>query len=137
MVRLEDTRKVNPNRIRKSIGCEHTYFDDIEDIEEVRAKLDELAEELSHRMDKSNAKGRTLTVKIKYNDFTRQTKSLTFDFYISKVLNLQDGWKQIISEDFTPKKPIRLLGLSVNNLKRNEVNTPLNIKESIQLKFKF
>lgn len=137
MVRLEDNRRVNPNRIRKSIGVEHTYFDDIEDVEEIRTKLDELAEELARRMNKSNAKGRTLTVKIKYNDFTQQTKSLTFEFYISKALNLKDGWKQIINQDFIPRLPVRLLGLSVNNLKRNEVKITGNKNENRQLKFKF
>ncbi|MGB1040683.1 MAG: DNA polymerase IV [Flavobacteriales bacterium] len=134
MVRLNDHRRVNPNRIRKSIGVEHTYYEDIRESKKIYKKLDELAEELAKRMNRSNAKGRTLTVKIKYNDFTQQTKSMTFDHYISKKLNLMDGWKIILDESFRVKKPIRLLGLSVSNLKRNEV---VKTEQGKQLKFKF
>lgn len=132
MVRLKDSRRVNPNRIRKSIGIEHTYFEDIVELEIITAKLNKLAKELSERMKKSTAKGKTLTVKIKFNDFTQITRSTTFPFYIAKKDNLIDGWQQIISNEDCFLKPVRLLGLSVSNLKRNEPP-----KKNIQLKLNF
>lgn len=133
IVRLNDNRSVNPNRIRKSIGVEHTYFDDIFDMEIIFSKLDDLALELSKRMKRASAKGKTITVKIKFNDFTQTTKSMTFKYYVSMKDNLKDAWRLILKEGFEVEKPVRLLGLSVNNLKRNEVE----VKENPQLKLKF
>lgn len=133
IVRLNDTRSVNPNRIRKSIGVEHTYMEDIQEKKEIEQKLELLGEELAKRMQKSSAKGKTLTVKIKYNDFSQVTRSMTFKYFISQKENLIDGWKLILKEDFKPLKPIRLLGLSVTNLKRNEKP----IKKERQLKLEF
>ena len=133
IVRLNDNRSVNPNRIRKSIGVEHTYFDDIHELTVIHNKLDDLAQELAKRMNRASAKGKTITVKIKYHDFTQTTKSLTFKYYVSKSENLKDAWRLILKEEFELKKSVRLLGLSVSNLKRNEVKA----KENPQLKLKF
>lgn len=132
MVRLEDNRRVNPNRIRKSIGVENTFFDDIFDEKEIIDKLNKLSIELARRMQKSKAKGKTLTVKVKFHDFTVLSRSLTFPFYVSQEANIKDGWQQIIEEKDVFKKPIRLLGLSVSNLERNQIQ-----KQYIQLKFEF
>lgn len=132
MVRLEDNRRVNPNRIRKSIGVENTFFDDIFDEQEIIEKLNKLSVELARRMQKSKAKGKTLTLKVKFHDFTVLSRSLTFPFYISQELNIKDGWQQIIEGKDVFKKPIRLLGLSVSNLERNQIQ-----KQYIQLKFEF
>ncbi len=132
IVRLNDNRPVNPNRIRKSIGAENTFFDDLKTINEVEQKLENISEELAKRMQKSQAKGKTLTLKVKFNDFTQITRSKTFPFYISKQYNITDGWKQILEEHDILKKPIRLLGLSVTNLERNQIQ-----KKYTQLKFEF
>lgn len=132
MVRLNDNRPVNPNRIRKSIGAENTFFDDLKTISEIKEKLENISEELAKRMLKSQAKGKTLTLKVKYNDFTQITRSKTFPFYISKQYNIMDGWKQILEEHEITEKPIRLLGLSVTNLERNQIQ-----KKYTQLKFEF
>lgn len=133
IVRLNDDRSVNPNRIRKSIGVEHTYLEDIYDLRIINDKLDDLAGELSKRMNKASAKGKTITVKIKFNDFTQTTKSTTFKYFVAQSDNLKDAWRIILGDAFELEKPVRLLGLSVSNLKRNEVE----IKENPQLKLKF
>lgn len=132
MVRLQDNRTVNPNRIRKSVGCENTFFEDIDNEKEMLQKLEKLTLELERRMKKSKAKGKTLTLKVKYHDFTVNTRSKTFPFYISKGHNIRDGWQQIMDEHKLMIKPIRLLGLSISNLERNRVQ-----KKYKQLKFEF
>jgi len=124
---------VNPNRIRKSVGVEHTYFEDIYDLRIINDKLDDLAKELARRMNNASAKGKTITVKIKFNDFTQITRSNTFKYFVSRKDNLKDAWRLILSEDFELEKPVRLLGLSVSNLKRNEVT----VKENPQLRLQF
>lgn len=132
MVRLKDGRTVNPNRIRKSVGCENTFFEDLTTEKEVLKKLDKITLELERRMKKSKAKGKTLTLKVKYHDFTVNTRSKTFPFYIAKGYNIKDGWTQILAEHEIMIKPIRLLGLSISNLERNRVQ-----KKYKQLKFEF
>lgn len=132
MVRLKDNRPVNPNRIRKTVGVENTFFDDIKTLEEVKEKLHKLSASLAKRMDRSKAKGKTLTLKVKYNDFTQITRSKTFSFYISKEFNITDGWTQILENHTIMEKPIRLLGLSIANLERNQIQ-----KKYTQLRFEF
>ena len=132
IVRLEDNRRVNPNRIRKSIGVENTFFDDVFIPAEIEKKLNKLSDELARRMQNSKAKGKTITLKIKYHDFTVASRSLTFPFYISDVENIKNGWKQIMEGKDVIKKPVRLLGLSITNLERNQIQ-----KKYIQLKFEF
>ena len=83
-------------------------------------------------MQNSKAKGKTITLKIKYHDFTVASRSLTFPFYISDVENIKNGWKQIMEGKDVIKKPVRLLGLSITNLERNQIQ-----KKYIQLKFEF
>ena len=70
-----DDRPVNPNRIRKSIGVEHTFSRDIETLEQLATELEAVTKELKRRMDKQNQKGKTLTLKLKFNDFEQITSS--------------------------------------------------------------
>ena len=136
IVRLKDNRNVNPNRIRKSIGIEHTYMQDIDDKELIYNNFETLSKELGNRMNRNSAKGKTLTIKIKYHDFTQITRSMTFKYYISKKENIRDSWKMILEEDFEFEKPVRLLGLSISNLKRNEV-VKIESKKGKQLRIEF
>lgn len=124
--------KVNPNRIRKSIAVEETYDEDIEADDEVSIfdKIHGLAEELTYRTQRHQAFGKTLTLKIKYNDFSVFTRSKTLADYLksSEIEHLaQNLWDQRPHE-----KAIRLLGLSLTNL-----NTEKDVKKDIQLKIPF
>jgi len=64
-----DSRKVNPNRIRKSIGIEYTYFENLKTKTEVKQKLIDLTADLKKRLTKRGKTGKTLTLKIRYNNF--------------------------------------------------------------------
>lgn len=131
VVRGIQLSEVNPNRIRKSIAVEETFWDDIQNQEEVFEKIDEIADELSFRLEKHEIKARTLTLKIKYQDFSIFTRSKTeedFFYEKDKLFGLsKELWKH---RPF--QKPVRLLGLSVSNL-----NTEVRKKVSIQLKIPF
>ena len=83
MVRSLQDNPVNPNRIRKSIGAEQTFNQDIETESFMLDKLAEIAEELERRMAKNSNKGKTITIKIKYSDFSQQTRSKTIENYVS------------------------------------------------------
>lgn len=124
--------KVNPNRIRKSIAVEETYEEDINtnDNTSILEKIHRLAEELIYRSERIHTSGKTLTLKIKYNDFTLFTRSKTHSDYLksSQIEQLaQNLWNQRPHD-----QAVRLLGLSLSNL-----NTDKTDSEYVQLKIPF
>lgn len=131
VVRGVHLSEVNPNRAKKSIAVEETFWNDIQTDEEVFEKIDEIAEELFYRIERNGLKGRTLTLKIKYRDFSVFTRSKTEETYYEEVEILKSIAKNLW--DIRPyEKPIRLLGLSLSNL-----NTEEKKQISIQLKIPF
>ena len=85
-------------------------------------------------MIRSDKKGKTITIKIKYNDFTQQTLSKTIDSYISK----KDEFFPILENLLYKKnknKSVRLLGISITNLYGGEMTPEKKI--TVQLKFDF
>ncbi len=78
-------------------------------------KLEKIAEGITKRMDKANAMGTTVTLKVKYNDFTSRTRSKTCGHYINSVDELMLIATELLRQ--SPMTfPVRLLGLSVSNL---------------------
>ena len=77
IVRGIQHNEVKPNRIRKSIAAERTYITDLASTAEMMEKLTLIAEELERRMQRSQVKGKTITVKIKHHDFSIQSRSRT------------------------------------------------------------
>ncbi len=123
--------EVKPDRTRKSVGVERTFWEDLLDDEELNEKLQSLSTELDERLAKSETKGKTLTLKIKYNDFTQFTRSLTKEhFYKNASEFLKTSQK--LWEQRPHNKPIRLLGLALSNL-----NTEEQKQVSVQLKIPF
>lgn len=123
--------EVTPNKIRKSIGIEHTFWENLNDEYSVDSQLNTLSEELFTKITKRNILGKSLTLKIKYNDFSVYTRSHTEkDFYPNKEQIYSTAKK--LWEERPYDKPIRLLGLSLSNL-----NTLEKKKVYIQLKIEF
>lgn len=123
--------KVKPNRIRKSIAAERTFFENISSEIFMLEKLHKIGEELERRMLKSNTKGKTITLKIKYSDFTQQTRSKTLQHFIQKKEEFMPVVKELLYQD-TLKNSVRLLGISFGNLD-TEKKEPV----WVQLKFDF
>lgn len=123
--------EVKPNRIQKSVAVERTFWDDINEDNEIDEKLKSLSEELETRLAKREIKGKTLTLKIKYKDFSLFTRSKTQDFYFEDAEKFYNTARQLW--DLRPfDKAIRLLGLSISNL-----NTEDKKQVSVQLKIPF
>nr|WKN36634.1 DNA polymerase IV [Tunicatimonas sp. TK19036] len=116
IVRGDDQREVKPNRIRKSIGTETTFSMDISLREELFEKLAMLSSSLDARVRQQKAQGRTLTLKVKFADFTVITRSSTPNILLSS----SDQWwpfaSQLLDEVLSEASAIRLLGLSLSNL---------------------
>ncbi|NET37274.1 MAG: DNA polymerase IV [Cyanothece sp. SIO1E1] len=131
IVRADDRREVNPNRIRKSIGAERTYREDISRIEDMKEKLTYLAGVIFRYMEKSDNYGRTVTLKAKSPDFKIITRSRSFSSEIRDLKLLESVAHELIMQNREEIPSVRLLGVSVSNLSK-EVQG-----EGIQLSFDF
>lgn len=129
--------EVKPNRIRKSLGAERTFDENISSEIYMLGRLESIAEEIERRLKKSKVAGKTITLKIKYSDFTLQTRSKTIPYFIaSKDILLETARELLFQEKM--KESVRLLGITLSNLNTDE-HLPIAKKEEIavQLKFEF
>lgn len=110
---------VKPYRERKSLSAERTFHEDIIDITVLDEKLFEICREVNQRLKKGDYKGKTITLKLKYKDFTVSTRSKTFDFYFNDYKTIYSEAKELLLENF-PKKFIRLLGVGVSNFQKED-----------------
>jgi len=122
---------VQPDRARKSLSAENTFDKDLFLPLELEEQLQAIYQELLRRSKKTGIRGRTVTLKIKYNDFSQQTRSKTFDQFPQDELLWQTALELLNQESFA--KPIRLLGLGVSNF--SEGDPPLNIPEQLPIPF--
>lgn len=110
-----DNRVVSPDYERKSVGCERTFEKDISTNSAVIIELYLVVLDLCERLESSEFKGKTLTLKVKFYDFTQITRSITQ----KKILNTKEKIlplaKLLMKEVSYNYRPIRLLGLSVSN----------------------
>lgn len=111
-----DNRPVETEWIRKSVGCERTFLEDIYKPSAVLVELYHVTGELVRRIAKSDFVGHTLTLKVKFSDFTQITRSLTVQHSLLDKDGILPVAKRLLQEvDYSADRPIRLLGLSVNN----------------------
>jgi len=125
--------EVKPNRIRKSLGAERTFDENISSEIFMLERLENIAEEIEHRLKKSKVAGKTVTLKIKYSDFSQYTRSKTIPYFISSKALILDISKELLFQE-KMRESVRLLGISLSNL-----NTEKKEKKEIavQLKFEF
>lgn len=122
---------VKPNRIRKSVAAERTFNKNISSEIFMLERLEKIADELERRMVKIEAKGKTITLKIKYSDFTQQTRSKTKESFMQKKSEFFPVIKELLFQEKLINS-VRLLGISFGNL-NTEIKKPL----WVQLKLKF
>ena len=110
-----DNRPVETVRIRKSVGCEQTFLEDIHKKSAIIIELYHTVQELERRIEKSGFRGKTLTLKIKYADFTNVSRSMTTNRTLSKKDDILPIAKELLGMADTTTKAIRLIGLSVSS----------------------
>lgn len=113
--RGEDDRPVVAERIRKSIGCEHTLERDITASSSVVIELYHVATELVERIARKNFRGDTLTLKIKFDDFEMKTRSMRFTKELVQLNDILPLAKRLMKQIDYSHHPIRLIGLAVSN----------------------
>ena len=130
-----DNRDVEPHRERKSIGAETTLTEnlDIED-EKLINILDELCEEVAQRAEYLKKSGRTVILKIKYDDFTQITRSLSVNHEVSSHEDIRTHIYNLFKNIEHNKKEIRLIGVTLSNLFNKEGFTNITFFEYIDSK---
>ena len=124
--------EVKTNRISKSVAAEHTFETNLSSEVFMIEKLESIALQLENRLKKNTLSGKTVTLKIKYSDFSQQTRSKTLPYFIADKGLILETVKELLYQEEL-KDSVRLLGISMSNL-----NTEIKKKVvSIQLKFSF
>jgi len=136
IVRGQHHSEVKPNRKRKSLAAERTFSENLSSEIFMLEKLDHIAEEVSRRLIKSKVAGKTVTLKIKYSDFSLQTRSKTLPYFITDKAIILETAKDLLYQE-KMKNSVRLLGISLSNLNTETKKTPEQKSISVQLKFGF
>jgi DNA polymerase-4 len=131
VVRGIHNSEVKSDRITKSVAAEHTFNENLSSEIFMEEKLQTIAQQLEKRIKKNDIAGKTVTLKIKYSDFTQQTRSKTLPYFISDKALLFEIAKELLYQE-RMKNSVRLLGISLNNL-----NTEIKKIIVVQLKFDF
>ncbi|PJJ10347.1 DNA polymerase-4 [Flavobacterium sp. 1] len=131
VVRGIHNSEVKSNRITKSVAAEHTFDINLSSEIFMIEKLEKIAQELERRLKKHQISGKTITLKIKYSDFTQQTRSKTMPYFIADKSLIFETAKELLYQE-RMKDSVRLLGISLSNL-----NTEIKKTIVVQLKFDF
>ena len=116
IARARDNREVEANRIRKSIGAENSFAENLNDEETILIKLKQIAVTLVERINRHQASGRTLTLKIKFSDYQQITRSRTLKYSINSLEPIVAETERLLETVELNSRSIRLLGISLSNL---------------------
>jgi DNA polymerase-4 len=122
IVRGLQKSRVKTDRLRKSIGAERTFSKDLNTLPEMENALNRIIEKLDERIIKGQNKGRTITLKLKYNDFEMHTRSKTLDAPTDDKARIYSTVLELLHFP-KPVKPVRLLGIALSNLGEHENRT--------------
>lgn len=126
--------QVKPDRLRKSIAAERTFGSDIISQRYMLQQLERIADEIEKRLMKNGSKGKTITLKLKFTDFTIQTRSKTVLHWVQKKADFFPIVEELLLQQ-PIEKSVRLLGISFSKLDNNEELDQHSI--SVQLRFDF
>src|SRR5690348_16570607 len=116
-----DDREVKADRPYKSVSAERTFDEDLRDPDRLAAELDRIAGYAWERVTRAEVVGRTVTLKIKFGDFTTITRSKSFASNVPDQPSFTAAGQTLLSALHPLSKGIRLLGLGLHNL--TEVNS--------------
>jgi DNA polymerase-4 len=112
----EDSRPVEPNRERKSIGCEETYAKDIADVETIRREVEALARHAAGILERKEVLARTVVLKLRYSNFETITRSETREPATRDADEITQRATALIAKTEAGRRAVRLLGVSLHGL---------------------
>jgi DNA polymerase-4 len=119
----DDPREVKPDRPWKSISAETTYPEDLESVTEMRAEVSRLAQRVAASLEKKNLRARTVTLKLRYADFTTVTRSHTGAAPTRDPAEFAARAAALLERTDAARRPVRLLGVGAHGL-LGEAHTP-------------
>src|SRR6478752_802768 len=122
-----DEREVKPDRPYKSVSAERTFDEDLSEPKRLAAELERIAAYAWDRVERAEVVGRTVTLKVKFGDFTIITRSKSFASFVPDLPAFVNAGQTLLSALHPLSKGIRLLGLGLHNL------TEINSEASAQL----
>ena len=112
-----DPREVSSSRNLKSRGAERTFSEDLVDEEKILEKLEDLTKEISGSLKKKNYCGKTVIIKVRYEDFDTITRSKTLGSYTDEGEKIFEVAKFLMEgQTDVGLRPVRLIGVSLSNL---------------------
>jgi DNA polymerase-4 len=117
--RFEHDGEVTSVRLVKSESCETTFDVDVADPAEMEANLLRLADELCTRLGKRDRRGRTVSIKVRLDDWTTVTRARTLDRPVNEAPVVREVALELLRA-YAPARPVRLLGVQVAGLDRDE-----------------
>lgn len=125
----DDPRAVEPHRVAKSHGAERTFERDLVGLDEMDGVLERLSERVAAELAEGRRPGRTVTVKVRYADFTTLTRSRSLPTPTDDAERISKIAQGLLRATEAPHRPVRLLGVSVSGL--------LGEEEALQLELPF
>lgn len=120
IARAIDTRPVRSQRVRKSIGAETTFEQDIISKRVVWETLQTLTTRVTNSLSKKGMCGKTVTLKVKYHDFVLNTRSKTLDSFVMSDDEILHVLPELLKKTEIGHRPIRLVGVSISGLLAQE-----------------
>jgi len=114
----DDPRPVSPNRPYKSISCEETYAQDLTNFQEMASELGRMSQELAASLSRKRLRARTVTIKVRYADFTTVTRSHTAEDSTNSGKYIVACARALLERTEAAHRPVRLLGVGAHSLER-------------------
>lgn len=119
-----DLRPVRAHRVRKSVGGERTFSEDISSGAQLRETLENIIDIVWERIESAKARGRTVTLKVKFTDFQNMTRAKSVTHWVEDKHEFGRLGRELLEEALPLPMPIRLMGLTLSNLDRGDENEP-------------
>jgi DNA polymerase-4 len=114
--RGEDPRPVEPDRRRKSLSDETTYAEDLVDLDQIRGEIERIARRTAEGLEKRKLRARTVTIKVRYADFTTVTRSHTATAPTCNPTEIAARALALLDRTDAARRPVRLLGVGAHAL---------------------
>ena len=112
-----DERPVVSDRERKSRSSEHTYAEDLREIDRIRAEIDRMAAGAADWLQRAELAARTVTLKVRYDDFKTVTRSDTRAVATVDAADITRRARALLDRTDAGRRPVRLLGVGVHGLR--------------------
>ncbi|MFO7599677.1 MAG: DNA polymerase IV [Candidatus Desulfacyla sp.] len=122
-----DDREVVPQHEPKSIGHEETFDKDILDPDQAKKEILSLAGKVARRMRRAGVRGQTISLKVKYADFTQITRAVTLSEPVDDSGEIYAASCHLLEKTEMGKRPVRLIGVSLSQLSSPDKETQLRL----------